>query len=124
MTEADGETWLRPGEQAEWSCFTADAAFAALAGGADELFLRQLKAVGLVYDRLADKGDPLRCAVCRTLLAPPPGLIGYLKPVARDRLFAFALCYPCATDGSADFHQRFIAAIGGDGAYDVSAGRA
>ena len=25
-------------------------------------------------------------------------LIGWLKPIARDKLFAFALCYACAAD--------------------------
>ena len=116
------------GEQAEWNCFRADDALASLAGGADKLFARQLEAVGTVFDRLADKSDPPRCVVCLAGLAPDavstPALIGWLKPILRDELFVFALCYACATDDSEDFHQRFLAAIAGKGAHDIPAGRA
>ena len=43
---------------------------------ADKLFARQLKAVGMVFDRFADKSDPPRCVVClRGLrLTPRPRL--------------------------------------------------
>ena len=82
----------------------------------------------MVFDGLADKSDPPRCVVCRAGLAPDPmfapAVIGWLKPISRDDLFVFALCYPCATDGSEDFHQRFLAAIGGKGARDIAAGTA
>lgn len=128
MTDADGDSKAQTPkvEEVEWCCFTAADAFAALAGGADELFARQLQAVGEVYDKLADRSDPLRCAVCLKPIAAlfGPGLIGWAKPVKRDELSAFAICYPCAEDASPDFHQRFLAAIGGEGAYDIPAGRA
>lgn len=111
-------------EYLEWRCFSAADALAALAGGADDLFLRQLQAVGAVYDRLADKSDPLRCVVCLKPIGAPPGLIGWVKPVKQEEVRPFALCYACAEDDSDDFRQRFLAAIGGEGAYDVPAGRA
>ena len=43
---------------------------------ADKLFARQLEAVGMVFDRLADKSDPPRCVVCRrgSRLTPRPRL--------------------------------------------------
>jgi hypothetical protein len=117
-----------PGELAEWNTFNAANAFAALAGGADRLFARQLEAAGMMFARLADKSDPLRCVVCRTGLAPDvmsiPALIGWLKPILRDDLYVFALCYACATDDSEDFPERFLTAIAGKGARDIPAGRA
>ena len=71
---------------------------------------------------------PPRCVVCLAGLAlddtSTPALVGWLKPVLRDEFFAFALCYSCATDDSEDFHQRFLAAIGGKGARDIAAGTA
>ena len=82
----------------------------------------------MVFDRLADKSDPPRCVVCRAGLAPDaasaPALIGWLKPISRDELFVFALCYSCATDDSEDFHERFLAALPGKGARDIAAGTA
>ena len=94
----------------------------------DKLFARQLKAVGMVFDRLADKSDPPRCVVCLAGLAPDPisvpAVIGWLKPISRDDLYVFALCYSCATDDSEDFHRRFLAAIAGKGARDIAAGTA
>ena len=108
----------------EWHCFTAADALAALAGGADELFARQLQAVGAVYDKLADKSDPLRCVVCLKPITAPPGLIGWVKPVKREEFRPFALCYACAADASPGFHPQFLAAIAGEGAYDIPAGRA
>jgi hypothetical protein len=60
----------------------------------------------------------------RSPLTPTPGLIGWLKPVSRDMLGVFALCWPCAMDGSDDFHARFLKALGGEGALEIPAGRA
>ena len=95
---------------------------------ADKLFAQQLEAVGMVFDRLADKSDPLRCVVCRAGLAldatSAPAVIGWLKPISRDGMFVFALCYSCATDDSEDFHERFLAALAGKGARDIDAGTA
>jgi hypothetical protein len=74
----------------------------------------------MVFDRLADKSDPPRCVVCLGGLAldavSTPARIGWLKPISRDDLYVFALCYSCATDDSEDFHERFLTAIAGKGA--------
>ena len=78
----------------------------------------------MVFDRLADRAiRSAASSACRRSRPRPASSVGS-RPMSRDKLFAFALCYSCPTDDSEDFHERFLAAIGGKGARDIAAGTA
>jgi hypothetical protein len=128
MIETGGDFVLQAGEVAEWSLFSASEALAAFAAGAHELFRLQGEAIDLIVKRL-ERGDRLLpCLFCGAPLAldvaAAPGLVGVVRPVKREAIGVFVLCYDCSTDRSDDFRQRLLAAIIGEGAIDIPGGRA